>query len=187
MNTIRRGWAALAILMAPMASWAHGGEDHGDAPAPVAAVAGVATGPRAVAVSALFEVVVALDGNTLVLYVDDYNTNAPVTGATVEVDGGGVSGKATETAPGVYSIVAPSLAAPGAYPLALTIEAGDAADLISAALTVKVPPVAAGVTHTHAWSEYAVWAGAGGIVLVGGLLIGVRRRKQRRKQTKGQA
>jgi hypothetical protein len=110
-----------------------------------------------------------------------------VTGATVDVEGSGVSGKASETSPGVYSLAAPALAAAGEHPLALTIEAADAADLISALLTVKAPVDAVSVTHTHTWNEYVVWAGAAGIVLVGGLLIAVRQHKQRRKHKKGQA
>lgn len=185
MNPIRRTLVAATCLLWPLLGWAHGGEVHDEAQ-PAAAVPVAPGGPRTQAVSPLFEVVAAFDGRTLVLHVDDYNTNAPVTAATVEVDGRSVRGKASETAPGVYALAAPGLTTPGLHALALTIEAGEAADLLSA--TLSVPKPAAGVEPTAAadaarWPAYAGWAAwAGAIVLAGGLLLGGRRRAQRRRQ-----
>ena len=55
-------------------AFGHGGEDHGAPPPPVSP--GVA--PRALAATEEFEVVAALEGKQLVVYVDRFASNEPV-------------------------------------------------------------------------------------------------------------
>lgn len=162
---------ASLFLCAPLAAFAHGDEDHG-APAPAVSQS---VAPRAVANSEEFEAVLVLEGKKLVLYLDRFASNAPVSGATVEIEGGGLKGAATETSPGVYAMDAASIT-PAKHPLTIAIEAGDSADLLSASLDVAPSP--AGVVHAHGWSEWLVWISAGVLALVGSVLLVIRRRKQ---------
>ena len=86
--------SAAVALAAPAA--AHEGHDHG---APVAAPAAAAA-PRFVAATELFELVGALEGRRLRLWLDRTDSNAPVLGATIELDLGGrtLTGKTREHA-----------------------------------------------------------------------------------------
>lgn len=165
--------AVLVSLLLALTSpaFAHGDEDHGAAaPAVSRSVA-----PRAVAASEEFEVVAALEGKTLVLYLDRFATNEPVAGAKVEIEGGGLKGVAAETSPGVYALDA-ALLTPAKHPLTIAIEAGDSADLLSA--TLDAAPLRAGIEHVHGRGEWAAWLGAGALALTAGVLLMMRRRKQ---------
>ena len=162
---------AALFLSAPLTVFAHGGEDHG---APTPAVS-LSVAPRAAANSEEFEAVAVLEGKKLVLYLDQFTSNAPVSGAKVEIEGGGLKGVAAELSPGIYAIDAASIA-PAKHALTISIETGDSADLLSATLDVAPPP--AGVVHVHGWSEWLVWVSAGVLALVGGVLLVIRRRKQ---------
>ncbi len=96
---------------------AHEGHDHGAPPPPVSTT----IAPRVEASSLVFEAVVIARGAELQVYVDTFDTNAPVAGAAVEMDtpSGVITG--TETAPGVYAFSAPWVATPGSYDLAITV------------------------------------------------------------------
>lgn len=137
--------ACLALAL-PLSALGHGGEDH-STPAPQVSRP---VAPRAVAVSEEFEAVVVLEDKQIVLYLDQFASNAPVPGAKVEIEGAGVNAVAAETAPGVYALAAPTLAV-GKYPLTITIEAGDSADLLSATLEIAALPVAEEQSVTRGW------------------------------------
>lgn len=81
-----------ALLGLPLLAWAHGDEPHDEPPA--AAAGGNGT-PRVEAHSDLFELVGLLDGQGLTLLIDRYDSNAPVLGAKVTVESGGVEAVAT--------------------------------------------------------------------------------------------
>lgn len=165
------------LLTGASAAFGHGGEDHGAPPPAV----GRTVLPRAVASSDEFEMVAVLDGKKLVIYLDRFASNEPVTGAKVEVEGDGLKGIAAESSPGVYDLDAAALIGLGAaakHPLTIAIESGDSADLLSATLDTSAPP--SELAHTHAWGERAVWFGAALLGLAGGLLWVIRRKKQSR-------
>lgn len=117
---------------------AHEGHDHGAPPPPVSTT----IAPRAEAASLVFEAVVIARGSDLEVYVDTFDTNAPIVGAAVEMDtpSGVITG--TETTPGVYTFAAPWAATPGSYDLAVTVIADAGVDVLVGALTIPAPPPA---------------------------------------------
>ncbi|MBI5899840.1 MAG: hypothetical protein HZB40_11485 [Rhodocyclales bacterium] len=171
---------AFSFALAAFQASAHGGEDHVHAndakagPAPVVAVA-----PRAVAWTDDFELVAVLEDKTLTLMLDRYATNEPVVDAKVEVDGGAVKAVARQIAPGVYVIPATSIAAPGKYPLAISVEAGELADLLTLTLDLAAP--ATGVQHAHSAREWLLWGVAAALLLAAAGLVLLRWRRQHGK------
>lgn len=171
--------AAILLLAATLAlpAWGHGGEDHsheGDKPAAVA----VQANPRSATASEEFELVAALEERTLTLYLDRYASNEPVAKAQVEVESG--TGKNTwkavaqETAPGVYTLPGDRLAAPGKHALVITVQAGEASDLLTA--TLLVPPPAAAVALQASGRGWLLGGGAALLLAVAGGLW-MRRRQ----------
>lgn len=162
--------ALLTTLALPAA--AHEGEDHGAAPP--ATLPDLA--PRAAAVTTDFEMVAVLEAQRLVVYLDRYATNQPVVKATVEVEGAGLSGTASEIAEGVYALpVAAAALPPGKHTLTVSVETADLADLLSADLDLSPP--AAGIEHPTSWNRWAVWSASGGFLFAGLGLIAARRRR----------
>ncbi len=166
---------AVALFTLAFSAFGHGGEDHGAPPPPLVQ----AVDPRAAAATEAFEVVAALEGKKLVLYVDRFASNEPVAQARVEVEGAGLKGIAGETAPGTYVLDVATPLAPARHPLTISVEAGDAVDLLSATLDTSAP--VANEAHTRGWSEWVVWVLAGALLLAAGILFAVRRRKRAKK------
>lgn len=204
---LRRNRVAAWLLAATLgtsaaAVCAHEGEDHGqDGPAPpVAALA--ADAPRASAQTDVFEVVAVLQAppqsevnkaggqaTTLTLYIDDFATNAPTEQAKVEVESGSYKASATMQSPGVYTAAAAALAPPGQYPLTISVETDDAADLLS--LTLDTRPAPQGPSHgseeelAHAWLPGWAWGlGMAAALLFGGVgITRLTRARQRHAST----
>ena len=127
-------------------AWGHGGEDHGDT-----AMAVNATGlPRVEAHSDLFELVGQLGEQELSLLIDRYDSNAPVLGAKVMVESGGIEAAATfHTDHGDYAVSDARLLAllrqPGEHALVFTVTLGDDSDLLDG--TLRRPQAVAPVEH----------------------------------------
>lgn len=138
-------FAALLGTTLSGAAFAHEGHVHGDeAPPPT-----VQTAPRATAASPLFELVAVASGTALVVYLDRFETNAPVIGAMVDVET--PTGPASAVHDGeVYLLEAPWAAKPGTYELLFTIAAETDIDFLTATLTIPEPPVAAQVVEKPA-------------------------------------
>jgi hypothetical protein len=166
----------VAIAVFALSAWAHGGEDHGEGAAP-AMTDNVA--PRASAQTDEFELVAVLADGKLTLYLDRFASNEPVPDAQIEVESGALKAVAAQVAPGVYTLPGGAFVQPGKYPLAISVQAGDVADLLTATLDLAQP--AAGVEHAHGWSEWAVWGASGALLLAGVGLVVMRRHKQNRK------
>jgi LPXTG-motif cell wall-anchored protein len=164
----------IAAAFLASAAWGHGGEDHGAAAAPV--LAGDVA-PRTSAQSDEFELVAVLAEGKLTLYLDRYADNAPVPDAEIEVESATFKAVAAQIAPGVYSVPGQAFAQPGRHPLTISVQAGDAADLLTAMLDLALP--AAGVEHAHGWGEWTVWGASGALLLAGAGLVAVRRRKRK--------
>lgn len=169
--------ALLALAVLPSATWPHGGEDHSH---DTTAVAPADLAPRAFAQSEEFELVAVLAEGKLILYLDRYADNAPVPDAEIEVESGTFKAVATQVAPGLYAVPGQAFARPDKYSLTISVQAGDASDLLTTALVISAP--VAGIEHLPSWDERAVWGAAGVLLLAGAGLVAVRRRKMHRKQ-----
>lgn len=134
---MRFQWAlAIALTFALTGGVAaHEGHDHGAPPPPVSTT----IAPRVEAASQVFEAVVIARGAELQVYIDAFDTNAPVAGTAVEMDtpAGVVIG--TETEPGVYAFATPWVTTPGSYDLAITVIADDGFDVLIGSLTIPAP------------------------------------------------
>ncbi len=137
---MRFPWAlALALTLASVGGVAaHEGHDHGAPPPPVSTT----IAPRVEASSLVFEAVVIARGAELQVYIDTFDTNAPVAGASVEMDtpSGVITG--VETEPGVYAFATPWVTTPGSYDLAITVIADAGFDVLIGSLTIPAPPAA---------------------------------------------
>ncbi len=143
--------------------------------APVSLQAAESAMPVAVAVaeSDTFEVVGRLQDEGFVFYIDHADSNAPVLGATLEVETGGKAAKAAfRVDRGDYLIAditwLKPLRQPGEYPLALTVIAGAESDLLTADFDVFPASTATG---TGDGFGRGAWVLAGLGVLGGGLLV----------------
>ena len=140
-----------------------------DVPAPI---------PVAVAESEAFEVVGRLEDEGFVFYIDRADSNAPVLGATLEVESAGKAAKATFRAERGDYLIADAewlkpLRQPGEYPLAMTLVAGADSDLLSADLDVFAAPEAA---H-DGWRPGRAGAWLAVALLIGAALVWRRSRK----------
>lgn len=137
--THRRLLAAASIaasLAAPVAlpTLAHEGHEHGDAPKPVVATAT----PTMETSSSDFELVVVVQGKSLLVTLDRFASNEPVTGATVEVtaDGEAVTASPVSGEEGIYRLDAAWVSKPGPHELTVSVTAADAADLLIGTLDI---------------------------------------------------
>lgn len=170
-----RYWVCAASLL-PGLLFAHGDEDHGDkAKAPVAPTVQPL---RVEAASEAFELVGQLQGDKLVIHLDRFATNEPVTGAKIDVEGGPLKAvKATER-DGIYTVPAAGLNAPGTHALVFTIQTGDASDLLTGDLVVASPEHAAvaGATSGLPGMRWIAAAGTAALVACAALFVLRRRR-----------
>ncbi len=166
-------------LLLPGLPMAGGGDDHSHGPATPAPVASNAQALRVEAASELFELVGVLDGDKLVMHLDRFASNEPVTGAKITVEGGPLNATAAVERDGIYTAPAAGLAAPGTHPLVFTVQAGEASDLLTGDLVVASPAAAAAHTEGIDWPSFTKPALATlGLVLVFGAgLIAWRRRR----------
>ena len=126
-----------AVLTGP--ALAHEGHDHGAVPPPLSKT----IAPRGEALSDAFELVAVPRDGTLTLFLDRFRTNEPVPGATIEVETPDGPRVATATTDGGYALPVPWLSKPGRHELLATVTAGDAVDVLTVAITVPDPKVAA--------------------------------------------
>jgi hypothetical protein len=162
----------LGLLTASPVILAHGDEDHGDKPHPVA----TSLAPRFEARSDLFELVGVLHGEQLVIYLDRAEDNAPINVAEIEIETEGFKGTLTPGSAGDFRIKAPTLAKPGKYPLTFTITAADEVDLLTANFEWAAASAPAAPVAAAAFSDKAAWiAGVLGLLIAVGITL--RRRK----------
>jgi hypothetical protein len=121
---------SLLLLSVPLLLQAH--EGHDDAvPTPSVVTNSI---QRATAQSESFEIVVVPQHEQLVIYLDRFTDNVPVTGATLELESDGWQGKAKEISAGTYTVAAPFLEKPGQYSLLITLTQEDQSDLLETTL-----------------------------------------------------
>jgi hypothetical protein len=161
------------MLAAP--SRASEGHDHGQA---TPAAAGAAS-PRVSSSSDLFELVGVVDSGKMVIYLDRFATNTPVTDAQIEVDIGAAKGLAEAQPDGTYHFNHAALGVPGSLPVSFTVTAGLETDLLAGDLVVgEAPHDDAPAAARPGW----LWAGGGvvAVLLLGALAVGVRRARRQK-------
>lgn len=161
--------ASLAMLFNAAPVWSHEGHDHGEAPPPVES----GWTPRATARSDDFDLVAAMEGGQMRIWLDRGSDNAPVTDARIDVEAGAWKGEARPAGDGSYRVDAAALARPGEHALVFTVEAGTVVDLLPATLVLKAEPVAGSPDGRGALLPMAV----GGLVAIVGLGMWWRRRR----------
>ena len=140
--------AALGIVVALLTPLtltvkAHEGHDHGAAESIAGPVA-----PRVSARSEVFELVGVLRGERLIIYLDRFGTNEPVTTADIAV----TIGDATEAvnaewaAAGTYALTSPSFKNAGPLELVFSITGDAGEDLLAGTLTVPQDAATVGVS-----------------------------------------
>lgn len=147
--SLRRGLAIVAVLWSSLAIATP------TTPAQPAAI------PVLTAVSDDFEVVGRLLPEGLVLYVDRADSNAPVLGATLELEQGGRTAPAAfRPERGDYLLAdanwLASLRQPGVTPIAITLLADKDSDLLSGELRVEEGSDAAGF-NLAGWAKRLPW------------------------------
>jgi hypothetical protein len=125
---------AFGLLAHPPAQ-AHEGHDHAEPAAATATGPAAALLPRAETHSELFELLVLAEGQELQLYLDRWDSNEPVTDASIEIESGAWKAQAKAGPDGVYRVA--HQLPPGEHGLSFTIQAGEAADLLETSLRLS--------------------------------------------------
>jgi len=161
-------------LVVVMPSWAGPGDDHGDA----APTATGAASPRISSSSDLFELVGVVGGSEMVIYLDRFATNTPVTDAKIEVEIGTAKGMAEPQPDGSYHFDHPALTQPGSQPMSFTVTAGAETDLLAGDLVVGTAAHDDKPT-ARPWWHWAALAGVVALVL-GALAAWARQTNQKK-------
>jgi membrane fusion protein, heavy metal efflux system len=159
MHLFLRLLVLVAAFTAPLHLAAHDGHDHGAPPPPVSTT----IAPRVDASSDLFEVVGVLRSGKLTIFIDRFITNAPVTGAEVEVETPSGAVKAGRNSDGTYVVDAPWAKTGESIDLIFTVAAGSDVDVVTG--TLKVPD-----------EEARTFTSPGGWLLAHAVAQGVRER-----------
>jgi cobalt-zinc-cadmium efflux system membrane fusion protein len=138
--------ATLLLVLHLSGTQAHEGHDHG----PSETVTGPLA-PRVSARSETFEVVAILRGERLVIYLDRFATNEPVTTADIAVTIGDATEavNAERTQDGTYALTSPRLLAAGQTELVFSITGEAGEDLLAGMLTVPSEAQAPGAATTQ--------------------------------------
>ena len=117
---MRKFWiGCVCNLIFACAAFAGDGHDHGEEKAAVAPLSPAA--PRLVMESSQFELVGTLEGDGLHLFLDDHDSNAPVTAASVELEISGQRVKAEAESDGSYHAALPQPLPEGEYTVQASI------------------------------------------------------------------
>jgi RND family efflux transporter MFP subunit len=139
--------AGCLLAVSVVVGRAHDGHDH----APVPVVADTAVAPRGEAASDAFELVASLRNGELIVFIDDFATNAPVTSAHVEVDTPAGTLALSPRADGGFGAPVAWATTPGRKDLIITVTSGDVIDILTTALDVPVPADAAPSRSRSDW------------------------------------
>lgn len=166
-NIRKRHYGALltlwSVILIALPAFAHDGHDHGEEEIAVASEAL----PRVMATSEQFELVGIAESDTLVIYLDQFATNAPVTDADIEVTIGTEVAIAEPGEDGVYVVSSAIFAEPGEHELIFGITTPETADLLIGALDVTAFEVTA---NTHEDQNVPFWLIGAGLLLAGSLI-----------------
>ena len=160
----------MVLMILPLPTFAHGGEDHGDEAKTPMSVAG-ASGSRLELTSPDVELSGVFQDGKLTLYADHYATNEPIANAKIELESDGHKLQLSSAGNGIYTVTADWFKQPGKHNVVVSITAGDLEDLLVGTFEIPVATIA---THGPAWIDYAKWAAVGIAVVM--LLVVVFKR-----------
>lgn len=175
----------LGLLLAASASpvaFAHGGEDHAEAPHAAPAAVEAAAGPRAEAASDNVEALAVLQGTALTLYLDRFATNEPIVDAGVELEIDGRTLAMQPASDGSYRAELGSLS-PGQHSLLLTIQSPDLIELLPLELTVPAPQAAAPVASAAGLPGLSIAAAGAGLLALAVIVTARGRRAGKRRDS----
>ncbi|MGE0769203.1 MAG: efflux RND transporter periplasmic adaptor subunit [Hyphomicrobiaceae bacterium] len=181
-------FATALLLLATQRVSAGPGHDHDHGLAVPAA--GATASPRVTAVSENYQLVGIVEGEVLVIYVDRFASNEPVSTATLEVTIGDTPTKAELQSNKTYEVTSALLKKPGSHEVLVSVADGATHDLLVG--SVSVPnrnPAVHGFDH-GIWAhldelreelagagQKAGWVAGGGLGIVGiALYLAGRRR-----------
>jgi len=133
---IRQSFLVCTFLIAGFfaVASAHEGQNHDKELKPQN---NVAAAPTLTAVSENYELVAIVQGRQMTVYLDQFESNAPVIDADLDFDFSGTGVKATRNADGTYSVVLPKNAdLKSTMPVTITILAAAGPDLLSGDLVI---------------------------------------------------
>ena len=164
--SLRGALAALLVAAASHAALAHEGHDHGADEAAFAQAP--AALPRFATSTERFELVGELSDRRLVLWLDRFADNAPVEGATLELEIGARSVLARPDGDR-YVAELPESLPPGTHPITAIVLAGAEDELLAAELAV--PAIAEALAAPpSAWADPRVALGFGVTALLAGAI-----------------
>ncbi len=162
----------LAVMtMSATPARAHEGHDHGAPPvAPLTAVA-----PRVEASSETFDLVGIVRGEAMIVFLDRFASNEPVTRAKIDVTADAATVRADPQPDGSFLIKAPWLAKAGPLDLVFAIDTGETSDLLIGTLDLpgeRAIGEAAGESTMAVLARSPVLWGMGLALLLLGLVLG---------------
>lgn len=140
---------AAALAFAALCIPARAGEGHDHGPAPAATAPAL---PRVAASSELFELVGIAKDRQLTVYLDRFADNAPVQGATLDLDVGGAKVALKEVADGEFQGSLAQALKPGLTAVTATVTAGNDVDLLAGEFDVRAD--AALAAHAPMWKQH---------------------------------
>lgn len=167
--------AGLSLAIAAGVGIASEGHDHGGGAAAVAETAS----PRISAHSDLFELLGIVSKGQMVVYLDRYASNEPVTGARIEFEAGEAKGIAAPQADGTYLLKLGTLGQPGDTAFSFTVTAGSDTDLLAGELSISDAHDSHSEASSRPWLRLLAWAIAT-IALMLGAAVLVRRFRAKR-------
>lgn len=147
--------AAATLLATALPAQAGPGHDHGEAP--VAAAVGAAL-PRFATSTELFELVGVLKDRQLTLYLDHSASNAPVKGATVELEIAGAKLPVQASGEGEFQATLTEALPEGVSPVVASVSTAEASDLLAAEIDVHTDAAADAHGHGLDWRKALPWA-----------------------------
>ena len=160
-NIFRTFFAGVVLAATALTGMASEGHDHGEAAVTTAAT----STPRFSAHSDLFELVGIVSAGQMVVYLDRYASNEPVTGAKLDFEAGTAKGTAAPQPDGTYLVKLDTLGKPGNTPFSFTVTAGTDTDLLAGDLSISDEHA-----HVDAGRPWLRWLGYG--LVVTALLVG---------------
>ncbi len=167
--------AGLGLAVATGTGIASEGHDHGEG----AAAAAETASPRISAHSDLFELLGIVSKGQMVVYLDRYTSNEPVTGARIEFETGDAKGIAAPQADGTYLLKLGTLGKPGDTAFSFTVTAGTDTDLLAGELSITDAHDSHGEAGSRPWVRLLAWPMAA-VALILGAAVLVRRFRARR-------